>query len=111
VISPVAIGEDSEPLNIDGDRAASSLASGISADSVIFFTNVEGLMLDGKLVERMSISEASARLKDIGFGMQKKVIASIDAVRAGVREALICSGTREMPVSNALAHSGCTVIA
>lgn len=111
VVSPVAVGEDSEPLNIDGDRAAASLASGISADTVIFLTNVDGLMLDGKLVESMTASSASSRLSDVGFGMQKKVIAAVESVRAGVKEAIICSGTREQPLSNALAHKGCTVIA
>jgi acetylglutamate/LysW-gamma-L-alpha-aminoadipate kinase len=111
VISPVAVGDESEPLNIDGDRAASSLASGISADAVVFLTNVDGLSLDGKLVESISASEASSRLSEVGFGMQKKVIAAIDSVRGGVKEALICSGTREHPVSNALAHKGCTVVA
>ena len=110
VVSPVAVSEDSEPLNIDGDRAAGSLASGISADAVLFLTNVEGLALDGKLVETMSASSASSRIHDIGFGMQKKVLAAVDAVNAGVKEAIICSGTREQPLSNALAHKGCTVI-
>jgi acetylglutamate/LysW-gamma-L-alpha-aminoadipate kinase len=111
VVSPVAVGEDSEPLNIDGDRAAASLASGISADAVLFLTNVEGLMLEGKLVESISASSASSRLSEVGFGMQKKVMAAVDSVNAGVREAIICSGSREQPLSNALAHRGCTVIA
>ncbi len=110
VISPVAVGEDSEPLNIDGDRAASSLASGISADAVVFLTNVEGLLLDGKLVESLSVSEASIKLPEVGFGMQKKVIAAADAVNAGVKEAIICSGQGEAPLSSALAHRKCTVV-
>jgi hypothetical protein len=111
VVSPVAVGEDSEPLNIDGDRAAASLASGISADAVLFLTNVEGLMLEDKLVESISASSASSRLSEVGFGMQKKVMAAVDSVKAGVKEAIICSGTRDQPLSNALAHKGCTVIA
>ena len=111
VVSPVAVGEDSEPLNIDGDRAAGSLASAINADAVLFLTNVDGLMLDGKLVESMTASSASSRLSDVGFGMQKKVMAAIDSINAGVKEAIICSGTREQPLSNAQAHKGCTVIA
>ena len=111
VVSPVAIGEESEPLNIDGDRAASSLASGISADAVVFLTNVDGVLSDGKLVERMTVAEAVERLPQIGYGMQKKVMAAVDAVNSGVKEALICSGTREEPLSNALAHRVCTVIA
>ncbi len=111
VVSPVAVGEESEPLNIDGDRAASSLAAGISADAVLFLTNVDGLMLDGKLIGKMTPREATAKLPQIGFGMQKKVIAAVDSVEAGVGEAIICSGTRQEPLSNALAHNTCTVVA
>lgn len=111
VVSPVAVGEDSEPLNIDGDRAAASLASGISADAVLFLTNVDGLALEGRLVESITASTAASRLSEVGFGMQKKVMAAVESVNAGVKEAIICSGAREQPLSNALAHRGCTVIA
>ncbi len=110
VVSPIATSEESEPLNIDGDRAASALAVGIHADTVLFLTNVDGLMLDGRLVETLSADEAEMRLRDVGFGMQKKVMASVEAVRGGLKEAIICSGTRPGPLANALAHRGCTVI-
>ncbi len=52
VVSPVATSEAGEPLNVDGDRAASSVAVGSSADAVVFLTNVEGLKLDGGLVRQ-----------------------------------------------------------
>jgi acetylglutamate/LysW-gamma-L-alpha-aminoadipate kinase len=110
VISPVAIGEENEPLNVDSDRAAAYLAIGIHADSVIFLTDVNGLMLDEKLVEQLSLEEAKKSLPKIGFGMQKKVLAGIEAVEGGVSEALICSGLRGEPITNALIHQGCTVI-
>jgi [amino group carrier protein]-L-2-aminoadipate 6-kinase len=110
VVSPVASSEGSEPLNIDGDRAAASLAVGIHADAVIFLTNVDGLILDGKLVEASTPDGAEMRLREVGFGMQKKVMASVEAVRGGLKEAIICSGTRADPLANALAHKGCTVI-
>ncbi|MDG7013813.1 MAG: [LysW]-aminoadipate/[LysW]-glutamate kinase [Nitrososphaerota archaeon] len=110
IISPLAQGEGGEPLNIDGDRAAASIAAGAGADVVVFATNVDGLSLDGALVGRLSAEEASASLPKIGFGMQKKVIAAVEAVRAGVREAVICSGTREGPITRAISHEGCTVV-
>ncbi len=111
VVSPVAVGEDGEPLNIDGDKAAGSIAAGAKADVVIFATDVDGLRLDGSLVRRLSAVEASASLPKIGFGMQKKVIAAVEAVKGGVKEAVICSGTKDAPLSRALSHEGCTVIA
>jgi acetylglutamate/LysW-gamma-L-alpha-aminoadipate kinase len=110
VVSPVAAGESAEPLNLDGDRAASSLATGANAESIIFLTNVDGLSLDVGLVAHLTPSEASSELPKIGFGMQKKVMAAIEAVDGGVREAIICSGTRGSPLTKALAHDTCTVI-
>jgi len=110
VVSPVAVGEEGEPLNVDGDRAASSIATGAGADTVVFLTNVDGLRLDEKLISHLTPSEASSRLSEIGFGMQKKVMAAAESVEAGVNEAIICSGARASPLTRALAHDTCTVI-
>ncbi|MDG6985639.1 MAG: [LysW]-aminoadipate/[LysW]-glutamate kinase [Nitrososphaerota archaeon] len=110
VISPVATGEEAEPLNVDGDRAASSVAAGVKADRVVYLTNVDGLILDDKLVTRMTASDAASKLPKIGFGMQKKVMGAVEAVEAGVGEAIICSGTRTGPLTGALSHDSCTVI-
>jgi len=110
VISPVAAGESAEPLNVDGDRVAASVAAGIRADAVVFLTNVDGLTLDDRLVTRLAPAEASSRLPKIGFGMQKKVMAAVEAVESGVGQAIICSGTRDGPLTKALAHDNCTVI-
>ncbi len=110
VVSPVAISEDAEPLNIDGDRAAGSLSAGLGADAVVFATNVGGLVLDGGLVTHLTPIQARAKLAQVGFGMQKKVMAAAEAVERGVKEAIICSGTDNAPISRGLAHEGCTVI-
>jgi len=110
VVSPVAAGETGEPLNVDGDRTASYVATGTKADSVLFLTNVGGLMLDDSPVSHLTPAEAYSRLAKIGFGMQKKVMAAVEAVEGGVKEAIICSGTRSGPLTKALAHETCTVI-
>ena len=110
VVSPVAAGEGGEPLNVDGDRAASTIAMKSGADAVVFLTNVDGLKLDDILATHLTPSEASSNLPKIGFGMQKKVMAAVEAVEAGVKEAIICSGTRSGPLTKALAHEACTVI-
>ena len=110
VVSPVAMSDAAEPLNIDGDRAASAIATGVHSDAVIFATNVEGLQLDGKLATRLTPGEAKSQLPKIGFGMQKKVMAAVEAVEGGVKEAIICSGTRGTPLTKAMEHEGCTVV-
>lgn len=110
VVSPVAMSEAAEPLNVDGDRVASAVAIASHADAVVFMTNVDGLQIDGKLISRMTPEESKSLLPKIGFGMQKKVMAAVEAVQGGVNEAIICSGNRNSPLTKAIEHDSCTVI-
>ena len=110
VVSPIALSNELDFLNVDGDRAAAYVAGGLKARSVIFMTNVNGLILDGKLVTYMTYEQAKMAISKIGFGMQKKVIACIEALEMGVGEAIIASGKVENPVSASIAHHNCTVI-
>ena len=110
VVSPIALSEEYDFLNVDGDRAAAYVAGGVKADKVIFITNVNGLMLNEKLVTAMTLDQAKAALPKIGFGMEKKVLACTEALEMGVKEAIIASGQVEKPISAAIAHSNCTVI-
>ncbi|MFL6398900.1 MAG: [LysW]-aminoadipate/[LysW]-glutamate kinase [Nitrososphaeraceae archaeon] len=110
VISPVAISEEFDFLNVDGDRAAAYIAAGLKADMVVFITNVNGLMLEDKLVTNMNLEQANAALPKIGYGMEKKIIASKEAIEMGVNESIIASGKVENPISAAIAHDNCTVI-
>ena len=110
VISPIAISEESEFLNVDGDRAAANVAGHVKADKVLFITNVDGLLMEDKLVEKLSLQEAKEIMPKIGFGMEKKILAATEALEMGVREALIANGQKENPISSAIAHNNCTVI-
>jgi [amino group carrier protein]-L-2-aminoadipate 6-kinase len=110
VISPIALSEEFDFLNVDGDRAAAYVAGSIKADKVIFITNVNGLMLNEKLVTSMTLNQAKEALPKIGFGMEKKVLACIEALEMGVKEVIIASGQVENPLSTAMAHRNCTVI-
>jgi acetylglutamate/LysW-gamma-L-alpha-aminoadipate kinase len=110
VISPIALSEEFDLLNVDGDRAAAYVAGGIKADKVIFVTDVNGLILNGELVNSMTLDKAKATLPKIGFGMDKKVLACIEAIEMGVKEAVIASGHVENPLSTAIDHRNCTVI-
>lgn len=110
VVSPVAMGEEAEPLNVDSDRAAAYLAMGLHADAVLFLTDVKGLTLDDKLVERLTVEQAREAVPKIGFGMQKKILAGIEAMEGGVKEVIIATGFGPEPLTNAMAHRGGTVI-
>ena len=110
VISPIAISEESDFLNVDGDRAAAYVAGKVHADKVLFITNVDGLLMDDKLVTKLSLVEAKEIRPKIGPGMEKKILASTEALDMGVKEALIANGQKENPISSAISHENCTVI-
>ncbi len=110
VISPIAISEESEFLNVDGDRAAAYVAGKVGSDKVLFITNVDGLLMDDKLVTKLTLAEAKEIRPKIGPGMEKKILAAAEALDMGVKEALIANGQKENPISSALGHDNCTVI-
>ena len=110
VISPIALSEEFDFLNVDGDRAAAYVAGKMHSDKILFLTNVDGLMMDDKLVKKISLSEAKEILPKIGFGMEKKILAATEALELGVKEALVANGQKENPISSAIAHDNCTVI-
>ena len=110
VISPIAVSKEFDMLNIDGDRAAANVAGAIHSDKILFITNVDGLLMNDKLVEKMTNAEAKEIRPKVGFGMEKKILAATEALDMGVTEALIGNGQRENPVSSAISHTKCTVI-
>lgn len=110
IISPVACdSENWDLLNVDGDRACSHVAGSLGADASIFLTDTEGVLLDGKVISKATVAEAREFLPRIGSGMDKKVIAAIEAVEMGARRSVIASGLKKDPLKNALAGNG-TVI-
>ena len=86
------------------------MAGKIESDKVLFLTNVDGLLLDDKLVRNLTLTEAKEVLPKIGFGMEKKVLAATEALEMGVKEALISNGQKKNPISSAISHDNCTVI-
>ena len=111
VFAPLALGEEGEMLNVDGDQAAAEIAKALKADKLILLTDVEGLILEGKLVERLSPPEARALVEKIGPGMNRKVLMAAEAVEAGVGEVVIGSGLVENPIRALLEGAPATRIA
>lgn len=110
VISSVAMGLEAEPLNVDGDRMAASVAIAIGADRLILLTDVEGILRDGKRIEELTAFEAKDLQEKIGPGMSTKVYAAQEAVGGGTPEAIIASGFGEAAITAALGHTTGTVI-
>ena len=110
IVTPIALSEECEPLNVDGDRTAAVVAGALNADCLILLTDVQGLMLKGERIPKIGSGEVKEILSKIGAGMSTKVHAGIEALNQGVKEVIITSGTAKNPISSALKHETGTVI-
>jgi [amino group carrier protein]-L-2-aminoadipate/L-glutamate 6-kinase len=102
VIAPIALSEEFQPLNIDGDRTAAHIAGAIHARLLVLLTDVDGLSLEGELVSTLKAGEAKEFLPKIGPGMITKTYAALEAVSMGVECVKIGKGTIPTPFSAAL---------
>jgi acetylglutamate kinase len=82
VVAPLGVG----PLNVNADEAAAALALGLGADRLLFLTDVDGLILDGEIVDAIDAT-AARELLDAGLlegGIVPKLRAAAAAARDGV---------------------------
>jgi acetylglutamate/LysW-gamma-L-alpha-aminoadipate kinase len=110
IVTPIALSQDAEPLNVDGDRTAAIVAGALKADKLILLTDVEGLILKGERVPKIAATEVKEVLSKIGGGMSTKVHAGLEALNQGVGEILVTSGVAKQPITSALNHQVGTVI-
>jgi acetylglutamate kinase len=82
VIAPLAEG----PLNVNADDAAAALALGIGADELLFLTDVDGLILGGRVVDSIGVDDARELLDGgtLQGGIIPKLGAAVTAARGGV---------------------------
>ena len=110
VIAPIAMGLDSEPLNIDGDRTAAYVAGALQAELLILLTDVEGVSIHGHVVERIQVDGAKQKLHNLGPGMITKVYAALEAISMGVKKVMISSGHHQKPFTSAIQEKNGTLI-
>jgi acetylglutamate/LysW-gamma-L-alpha-aminoadipate kinase len=110
VISSLAIGAESELLNVDSDRAAAQIAGASCANKIIFLTDVPGVLQGRNLIKRLVATEAEKLMQKVGSGMDKKIMASLEAVKMGVDEAIIAPGDADEPITKSINHLIGTVI-
>lgn len=113
VVSPPAIDEHDQPVNVDADRVAAALAVALGADHLVLLTGTPGLLADpGDLTSLLSTYElpaTGAPGRFAGGGMALKLIAAREALAGGVASVRIADGRVPNPVSLALSGSGTTV--
>ena len=99
VVSTVAQGTDAEvSYNVNADTAAAKLAVAMGAEKLILLTDVRGLLRDPKdestLISELQLSSVPALVREgvISGGMIPKVNCCVEAVRSGVKSAVILDG-------------------
>ncbi len=95
VIAPVGIGPDGEAYNINADLVAGALAGALSAEKLIYLSDVEGVKDEkGNLISTLYLDEIE-NLIEKGIakgGMLPKLKSARKALLAGVKKAHIIDG-------------------
>jgi acetylglutamate kinase len=86
VVMPIAEG----PLNVNADEAAAALALGLGAERLLFLTDVDGVILDGRVADAIDAAHATALLDggSLEGGIVPKLRAATVAAREGVPAAI-----------------------
>lgn len=94
VISPIGVGPEGELYNINADLAAGSIASALKAEKLVYLSDIEGILVNRRLVSTLSRSEAQEHIKDgaIFGGMIPKVQSAFDTLNTGVNKVHIIDG-------------------
>ncbi len=91
VISPISLGDDGQPFNVNADHAALAIAAAAQVPEMIFLTNVPGVLNNGRVLERLGADEAQDMIANgvVSGGMIPKVESALSALRYGVDMARI----------------------
>ncbi|MFE3328119.1 [LysW]-aminoadipate kinase [Streptomyces sp. NPDC059176] len=113
VVSPPAIDEHGQPVNVDADRVAAALAAALGADQLVLLTGAPGVLADPSdetsVLGTYEVPAAGAPGRRIGGGMALKLVAAREALTGGVPSVRIADGRVPDPVNRALAGSGTAV--
>jgi len=98
VVSTVASDATGQAYNINADTVAGAIAEALSAEKLVYLTDVEGLRRDvddpGSLIRQTTADELDRLLADgtLTGGMIPKITSCVRAVRRGVQRAHILDG-------------------
>ncbi|WP_218011120.1 [LysW]-aminoadipate kinase [Herbidospora mongoliensis] len=113
VISPPAIDEHDQPVNVDADRVAAALAAALGADRLVLLTGAPGVLADRddatSVLPVYDVPAAGAPGRFAGGGMALKLVAAREALAGGVKSVLIADGRVSNPVSRAVDGHGTDV--
>ena len=98
VIATVGMDRDGVPFNINADIAAAEIAVALHAEKLVSMTDIAGLLYDKNdettLIPEVELGDIERYKREgvIAGGMLPKIEGMADAIRKGVREAVIIDG-------------------
>lgn len=95
VIAPLGVDSEGNTYNINADLVAGKVAEFLQAEKLLLLTNIKGVLgRDGEVVTGLTPKKVDDLIKDgvISGGMIPKIQCALDAVRSGVKSAVIVDG-------------------
>lgn len=95
VIAPLGVDSEGNTYNINADLVAGKVAEFLQAEKLMLLTNIKGVLgRDGKVVTGLTPKTVDGLIEDgvISGGMIPKIQCALDAVRSGVKSAVIVDG-------------------
>jgi len=115
VLTPPAISDRGEAINVDGDRLAAEVAIALGAQRLLILMNVPGLLRDpadeASLIPRLRPDEIEAHLPLAQGRARVKLLAARRALEGGVPTVVLGDGRGEHPLTQALRGSGTWIAA
>jgi len=106
IIAPLAISTEGEAVNVDADRAAAAIAGAMNAELLILLTGAPGVLRKfpdpSSLMQHIPRQNLLDALEYAEGRMKKKILATEEALGAGVKKVIISDGRIENPILNAL---------
>ena len=95
VIAPLGVDEEGNTYNINADLVAGKVAEFLQAEKLMLLTNIKGVLgRDGEVVTGLTPKTVDGLIEDgiISGGMIPKIQCALEAVRSGVKSAVIVDG-------------------
>ncbi|WP_413520717.1 acetylglutamate kinase [Psychrobacter glacincola] len=95
VIAPLGVDSEGNTYNINADLVAGKVAEFLQAEKLMLLTNIKGVLgRDGEVVTGLTPKTVDSLIEDgtISGGMIPKIQCALDAVRSGVKSAVIVDG-------------------
>jgi acetylglutamate kinase len=111
VISPVGVSSCGVGLNINADSVVGAIGGALTAEQVIFLTDVDGIYENwpdkNSLLSEVSTERLETMLPTFSEGMIPKALSAIAAIKAGATLVRICNAK---DIEQALSGFGGTVV-